>query len=1352
MPEQVTEEVIKRAITQRMRRYNKTVARRVRLLPEKVFTKLLNHRQAINPAPFESERATMVFKAKQFNDRYTAISRLLSGKSPSSLQHQKELLVQSLAAPQELAKALLSGTEDSADELTIQHFLAAHAVNHSHNELDALPALARKLGAMSQQDDLNSKEARAFARRIEVCLNQAGNAIDAFYIRVRNDSNIAIFSTPGSAIVTMPRDWSSFFTLETLKHMAGLGTDDPLLVLSNQFENGIAENIYRVNSPVDTETSEGLAFNVSSENLTLKGHDDYDSLLNTDIKNNSHHPLKSINEAIAGQTQLSIDSPIEVVIDDLSALNTLNIECRTAHQGLTHNQFDVFLALHKDMSGVFTIDDKRHVLALKDIPDGLNVTWHINDKDSVALDLLSGHIAAIKAADENVTFKINQSAPGQFLCAKLLSNREAKIIKGHDSYLAFPDPGRRQRGQAVKDAATPLRENGYLSREYTAQSWRQALSQVGDPNKLAARGEESLHRILSLTEASTFIDIQFERESDANAVPYRATMSIFSATAKGPNIRSVDLLIRNGQNVSTATLQSMGLSQQEFNALAIEADDAEKTLLKPIKNAEKQGKVLFGVRNSKFSLSAVQSAMPELFKSISGQVLLDPLALTKQHSLSARSDEIMPLYLARNGGKPIYFSDTPGSSLGVRGLLSGATTRILSNDEQYALSMDEDTLYIHDFSAGARFKWGSKQDLSLHLHSNQKKSNVQHVDGSLESLLRDVKVTQLLDQSKPETPISFVDFVSPKGLTPSLSPKAQEIMSVLQDKWVDIQGSFDFSTSLPDNLTRVSPMLNRAGLSLEQTIAGGTGGQKGKRFLKDLYKQSSAYFWATTTGKGINTQALLTQDNPAQPITAKDASLTIADVLRANFTAFQAKNPEYVEHYQLRHHAGSLLSRLEPNTVKPPAKAIEALSKEYGCPASQIKKLYDSAYQDRATLTSAGTFQDFIPRAQLTNIGEHGSPLSAWTFLIKLYDTLPATLAPTLKKHIVEQVSRIGMLPLRRHVPSDTYVLSTPFTTDRQLNCHIEGMGDATPTDPFTNDIESLATIMHLQNGTAQITELNASEAALAEAETLFLKTLRSPQNEATLNRLNSFMEKHDLRATFSPNDAVMQRYGESVFLAAIGLGKQPVFNRHFSGKELDAVKREAKALIATLDEHGLIDTPSQSNHQVDILIEQASLQFDITRILNTLLKGKVRPLLMDDNTTLKWKHADRLNNLGIPFEKTTTNEVVSKLIYALSAKLSTKTLADLSHFVNQNEIPEQGTEAKRIYQEVLNTFRTPPNLIIKEGRVRALADSFDIKNISPIDSLMDSSEHINILQQPNLSYSLSPGDEDYHLGIKKNN
>ena len=139
--------------------------------------------------------------------------------------------------------------------------------------------------------------------------------------------------------------------------------------------------------------------------------------------------------------------------------------------------------------------------------------------------------------------------------------------------------------------------------------------------------------------------------------------------------------------------------------------------------------------------------------------------------------------------------------------------------------MDEDTVYIHDFSAGARFEWGSKQDLSLHLHSNQKKSNVQHVDGSLESLLRDVKITQLLEQSKPETPISFVDFVSVKGLTPSLSPKAKEIMSVLQDKWVDIQGIFDFSASLPDNLTRLSPMLNRSGLSLEQTISGGTGGQ-----------------------------------------------------------------------------------------------------------------------------------------------------------------------------------------------------------------------------------------------------------------------------------------------------------------------------------------------------------------------------------------------------------------------------------------------------------------------------------------------------------------------------------------------
>ncbi|MEG3764975.1 hypothetical protein [Alteromonas sp. 14N.309.X.WAT.G.H12] len=1330
MPKYVSEGVIKRTVTQRLRRHNKTVARRVRLLPEAAFSRLTNHPQTSTPPPFESERAALVFKAKHFNDRYTSLSRLLSGDPPPSLVEIQRVLIERLASSQIRANSLLSSGQDSSLPLAAQHFLSVINLHHEHNELDALPFLARKLGSISQQDNLSGKETQSFIRRIEMCLEEADEVIDGVDLMLSQHPDVALFNSPGSAILSLPDDWAQFFSLKTLKRIFGIGDHDLMTVINNSFERGVAKTLY--SSPIEQTltTAAGLAFALSKDQLVLKEHDAYDALLNSDIKNNIFHPLQAINETLAAHQTVNAELPMKVNLADLDAINTLNIECRTAHDGLLDKQFDFFLTLNSEMSGVFSTRGSRRVLALESAPEQTPLLWHVSDKNNITLEISTSQLRALKKEKKDITFRLAQRAPGNFFFSQTLSTNASKRLHGHSEQIAFPDPNRDSRTKAVMAAIQPLKERGYLSQQYSKSSWHRTLSHIGNPDHLMQEGTDALGRLLDAVGAATFIDIQLHKESDSETLPYRVSLSLLSIPQAGPNIRNVELLITDGHNLSTATLQNMKLSLAEFKALALSPDDAQRVLLRALQTAEKQGAVLCGLRNTRSLLSSLSTMMPRLFEAVSRYAIIDPLLLTKQHTLPARSDEVMPLFLKRNGGKPIYFSDTPGSILGIRGLLSGETTRILSNDEKYAMSLDDETVYIHDYTAGTHFKWGARKDLSLLLHSSQMKANAQHVSGAQEAMLQDTKVRYLLAVSKPTTPIELVQFITSSTLMNSLVPQAQQSLNTLEANWEGFQRRFDFSLSLSDNLERLSPLLTQSGLSLSQTLAGGVGGQKGNRFLQRLYKQSSAYFWAATTGKKIDTQTLLTKENPALPLSAKDASLTVADVLRANFTAFQTRNPTHVNHHQLHHHASSLLSRLEPNTARPPSKAINALSQEYGIPATLIRQLYNAAYQDKEKQAAAGLFDDFIPRANMMDIGAPGPALSAWLFSLRITDKLPGNnLNERLKKHIIAQTARSTMLSLHRVVAEEAVVVTTPFTTSKQLDCHIVGTNGPVMPDIPVNDIETVATLMHLQNGAAQIKEMDLPERVINEVEELFLNTLRSPKNNAALQRVNDYLTTHGVEAEFRPNDAALQRFGETLLIAAVTGGSPPPFNRHFNEAELAMVKQKAQDTVRLLGPLGLVESTQASSQKISDLTDNAALQFKISSFLLSHVKKDKRGFLSDDKTTLKGRHIERSRELGIPFFLTDTVQVTRALLHALYEHLPPGTRMELTHFIEQQEMPKQGSEAKRIYQEILNVFRLPPNLISREGPVARLSGSFEVKNISPIESLMDSPSHARLLE-----------------------
>lgn len=1332
MPDNEKEvQLIKKTVINRMRRHNKSAARRLRLLPSHLFSKLAGHAAVLSPTPFEHERAAMVTLAKTFNDKYTAVSRVISGDVPDTLKEAKQYLLDKMLPHQRMANALLLSDNESSSSLTVQHFLTSNHDAHANNKMDALPLLARKLASLSQQHLLNGKDEQSLVRRIELCLSESNKALDDFHTMLRESPETSLFSVPGSTMISIPEDWATFFTLDTLKEAFNVGPDEITTVISNNFQEGVSRVLCSSHAPVIAKTKSGLSFELVEQHLKLNDHSEYDELLNN-IKGSPHHPLREVNAALSEQPAPLPEHPIMVGLDDLSTVNALNIECRTASKASSSIQMDFFIALQRDMVGVFLVDNVRRLMPFHHLPNDSNVTYIVDDVNGISLNILATQLNALKASDEQITFGLTQRAPGTFALSSMLSVQAQKLLTNASSVHAIPHPNKDALTAAVRESVTPLRENGYLSKQFSPSEWEERLGQAGDGAELLDNGNKALNLALTTSGTSTLIDLQFERESDASALPYRITAAIYSLTQKGPNVRSIEVLIKSDCNLSTATLQSLGLSGEDFAALALDPNEAEKVLLKPFTAGSTQGGILCGLRNSKMHLNIIKDSMPALFDELNAHLIVDPLSMSKKNNLSSRRDDIMPMYLERHGGKPVYFADTPGSSLGIRGLLSGAAKRILSTDEKYGMSIDGDTVFIHDFFAGTKLEWGGKVELSLHLHATQNKPNIQHSHGSQGALLKESKVSHLLRSSSPMVSPSLVEFIMPQALIAELSPKGKERFLALRDLWEAIQNDYDFSLSIHDNQEKIQTLLNESAVPLDAIIAGGAGGQKGKLFLKELYKKSTALFWAATSGKGINTHDLLTRNNAAQPLSAKDASLTVADVLRANMVAFQVKNPDLVNHFQLNHLAGSILSRLEPNTAKPPREIIDKISAEYGCPPTLVKTLYNSAYDDKARRSSKGIFEDFLPREHSFSIGKDGRLLSGWVFWEKLVKRVPHTFDAVLKQHLIEQVAKLSMMGLHRHIPENAVHLSSNFIVDKSLTCEVRSLnGKPFVTTPQL-DIDSIAQIMHLQNGVSQIITSNDSSVETEEAEAVFISKLTSAPNQTLLDETNRYLTNNELTAQFMPNDASLQRYGEAFLLAALDGTTNPPYNRNFSEIELSLVKQKAKASIIKLDAHCLIDSPSQAYHRINIMSEQAIMQHRISSLLSEMSRGERIVLLSDDGPTLNAQHIRRLEANNIPYETVTTNHAIQMLFDKIGDQLDTRTYAELSHFVKSDEPPPQGSIAKRYYQEMLHAYRSPPNLIFTAGPLASLAQSFTVKCASPLETAMESKGHAKIINSSN--------------------
>ena len=1303
MPERTPNEQTKNIITNRMRRHDKTNARRVRLLPSDMFGLVAGHDKIKKGVTFEETRLSLLLTAKNINDKYTSVSRLLSGTPPTSIAHETEQLKSSLERVQTIASILSQYEAENDDSLS--QFLS---LDESTSIIpDAIPSLARKIGAMSQKEHLNGADAQAYVKKALLCLREADNAISNFQDALRRSPHFRLFNQPGCALISIPDEWASVFSEKTLIEALGIDQGGDAIFISNEFKEGAALVLYSSLHEHFYLNADGLDVEINDKQLSLLGHEGFDELLSSPVEEGHQHPLHAITKELGNNLPLSPIPGVNVTLADLDFINKLNIECRVSHRAEKQKQMPAFITLNKNMSGLF--EDRQKNRSLHDIADLSDAsTLIINEDKNVTLTLSKAQIMLIKRSEDEVVFKVSQNNPGDFVLERSLSPVQHQHLITKNVLIDAPDPAALKRKDAVKQSITPLKDKGYISQVYQDQSLKSILSVLEGPQTSLHSTMDGLSSLLAASNAKTLVDIRFDKEAKSQCAPYHASMTLFSLTEKGPHVRSVNALIEG--NVTTATLQSLGLSHGEFKQHAMSLSQAESMFSKALSNASNAGRVTGMIRNAKSALSSISPYMPSLVKKLQALPILDPLALTKGYQLGRRTDSIFPLYIDRNGGRPVYFSDTPGSEVGVRGLLSRKATRTLSDDGNFALVADGDTVYLHDFEANGYFEWGELSKLSQQLHSYQQPCNAQHTDGDEISFVRAHQVTNLLRRNQTSDSINNVKFITPPALIQSLSPAARETFNHLAQHWDELQNNFDFSLSIKDNLDK-SPFAD----SLNTLLAGGTGSQKGKRFLQRLYRQSQPYFFAATSGKKIDIALLLTQENPAMTLSASDASLTVMDILSANLIALQAKNPEIVNHYQKQKHANQILPLLEPNTVKSPAAVISMLAKEYGYQERYIEELYQAAYLEKDK--SSGMFQSFLHESSALSLGGARNIIYPISLASALKAKRGDALDHTLKQHIQTQMCKLGTLDIVRPVRPNITFIDTPGATRNQLICEIEGDTTGFDIPAFAALLDDATIMMHLNNGIGEVKN-SVDEAHTLNVEDKMIAHLNGSEN--IISQLNSTLIKHKLSASFIPNDAAMQSFAESILLTALGLKKKPPFNRTFTPQDLEVMKQHGHDVLARMELGGI--TLEGADHQImfDHLVAQATTQYNSCQSLIKQVKGEARAFLQDDNNTQKKGLIDLANRIGLPISLTTTKDAITHFVDANKKVLPDRVISDLTRASLLKEAPEQGSEAKVYYQEILKQYRNPVNTFSVSGPARFLLDSFTVRNVSPVDSMLD--------------------------------
>lgn len=894
----------KNAIIQRIRRKDARIAERLKSLPEAWL-------QSPASSPANKTWDTVTHSYQSVNN---AIQRALSGEGNEA----EDLLLKELSIPLKMAQAL-SRQPPSAQEIEIDsaiHF--QHLSMKTPARPDALTDLQQVYRLVKNKRNDSIKSVDKWLSKADTVFRNVDQALDQFSKALQKDFDVQRVHSPLFSLLKINPEDSSRYSPDWWSRIARSGRDVGTIIYSED-DDGV-----RIHHSTNYQGETGAP--VSFDKLFP---DDWSiSQANNEVR------LKLNSEDIGPgydyhlMKTLMMSSPtaaptVALTISDLSDWAQWDLLAREVSSG-TQGAAPAWLRINSQHRLLIDTPGGRSISTLGNaITDGQDITIALGP--NAPLLTIPYDMAKIWQEHPQLWFTVDWS-PGGLVATGLRTQEQAVKIPME----RFENPAfKRLQQNNVKNSQSG--NKGYIQNEYNGKARLRLLQQQGNPSELARQSERNILDMLNTTGRRAIVGLDVFRDATHDAPAIGVQMRLYSKQGDRLHIRDLNAWIapeRSGLIVSQNALASWGWHRDQLEGFGETPAEVDKLLSNALNRAagSENNMILLG-DNIKAQHRALQKTCPETFSKLNNALTLDRQQLRKKEGLSSHQRELVTLYAGKGAKRPIPFQFTPGARAPIEKLCNGEITQCFSDDGQYLLDNSDGDIYITEIGTQTQGVWGSASDLRKHLLSHTQRPSYNQNTGDVSNLLWLNRVTRWVRDECKSVPVkpTKVDSVSlpdSKDRDPSIT---DSIIHTIKSKWQDFGSEYRFEQGVEAN---IDSFIGRAGFNdmANIKIAGGIGGQTGKRFLQDLQVSHPELFEAAVFGKKTPIDNISgTQE--AGKVSAEQGSVTVRDYIRALAFSHQRENSKLVQAYHQVKPLSFIFQQTTPNSPTPRDGAMDMARK-----------------------------------------------------------------------------------------------------------------------------------------------------------------------------------------------------------------------------------------------------------------------------------------------------------------------------------------------------------------------------------------------------------------------------------------
>ena len=1309
----------KKNLLLRLQRKNKPLARRVRTISPDLFSLQTGIKK-----PFVSPESNDYFlRAKNVHSQFTFLN---------TLNIDDELFSKEIHDVQRMANSLIFSVPDeltTPDEQSLNQINVL--LNNNDYGHDSLGKLSRIIGKLVKSNNISAESMQRFLLSANECFSVAEKVMSSFehthitpHIRVSEHDNVSG--------VQIPNAWAGKVSKEQIQRILGIPVSHDMLITSDTFENASVSVFNSKEAPgwildaIKNNKTPGVELVSDGEKIELSWIDHKetpDDLFNSIRQEGMPSPFDTLIQNLK-EFAPSIDTSLTLDQSDIKDYVSMAIAAQSLDKPI--NLPIGSIALSTDQQWYTRNNNTSTLRSLSDIVnDSSNTTIYPEADSHSGIEL---PLSALKKLKDNksVIFAIQP-----------VTNSLRLEVLGVDSTppsMTWDNPNGKQHQAVALNNQRSTDGRGYIDKVYTTDELNSLNSRsFSDP----AGFSNKLKMILTELKADTLADIEIKsnRVLGENR-PYYIGVTLYSLTKKGLNVRTVSSLVKDEDSPAPTLpqLKELGLtSADEFLTLASNRDDVDKKLNKAL-SYNKVKNISLSVRNATHTMGIISKSFPNTKKIVSQASIFDQQQLTKNGRLTHRGDKVLTIDRGNRGLLRASFADTPGSTIGLREKLKNGTGTQLSLDSTSALIVNDSNVYIRDYIQGTTSLIGSVPSVRSLLLSNEKEFGYSNTKSDHVSMLNYAQSKGVISSSSPDDPVVITELCN----LPS-STDFSALRSELDQAWSNIVNNYDFSESIETNINKNN--ISKS-LPFNSIIAGGSGGKTGVDFLKTLMRESPALFSAKVQGSGINLESFFSGN--LSKVTAAQASLTVADVMKASATLFHIKNPNLVTHHQMSYYVNEILSRLEPSTKVIPNQELKKLCKSFDVPLDYGKKIYNAAYESRKD--TLGVNDKFlIDESSFLPFGD-GSYLA----LNAITNSLSTKFnEKQQQKLIIESSLKYTIRDFcRNFTPTNNehqHVINSDFLTNHKSSVVITRNTNEPLSPELKRDLDlaigELGKIAYINNGIHNISKPSASinpdlQKSIRE---LISKNLidKSSKVEESIARILD--ESGTLNIKVSPSTSQQRIWLEDALLSSVSNTPTTLaFNDKFTHEQLNE--------MFEFSEKTLLESPMlyqmSTAQALNFVFDNAKEEYTIANAINDYMKSRPSSFIHARNSVVSQKDFGPLaKERGYSPTLMTPNELVTEVLPLLKERgVSSHTLDDLLKFTtSENRPTERVARATSFFLDRI--MRKSPALKSENKLISEFNSSFDVECQYPIATILNK-EDFQFLALNITPGNLSPNNE----------